>query len=113
MDAKKVQYRAKMFPDMAMCLVPDKSKMVNFFKQKAMSDLLEEYPNITFMEVYFDVQKATGRELTEAVDYFRCGDRYRYDGNYVSRPWLEKELAKLDAILTMTAWIKERTDEVQ
>jgi hypothetical protein len=36
-----------------------------------------------------------------------------YDGNFVSRPWLEKELAKLDAILTMTAWIKENEDEIQ
>ncbi len=110
-DAKKVQYRAKLLPDIAMCLVPNRSNLVNFFKQKAMSDLLEEYPNITFMEVYFDVQKASGSELKEGVEYFRRGDRYMYDGNFVSRPWLEKELAKLDATLTMTAWIKEKENE--
>ena len=111
-DAKKVQYRAKLFPDMAMCLVPDRPKMVNFFKQKAMSDLLEEYPNITFMEVYFDVQNAQGQELKEAVDYFRRGDRYMYDGEFVSRPKLESIISKLPATLTMTAWIKEKEDEL-
>jgi hypothetical protein len=112
-DAKKVQYRAKLLPDIAMCLVPDRSKLVNFFKQKAMSDLLEEYPNITFMEVCFEVQKASSQELRDGVEYFRRGDRYIYDGNFVSRPRLEKELAKLDATLIMTAWIKENEDEIQ
>ena len=107
-NLNKVVYKAKLLPDIAHCLVPDRAKFVNFFKQKAISDLLEEYTNISYFEVYFETQKASDRELYESVEYFKRADgRYHYNGEFVSRERLENELAQLDAMLTMTAWIKE------
>lgn len=111
-DVKKVQWRAKLLPDIALCVVPSRAGLVTMFKRRAMDELLEEHPDITFMEVYFEVQNAQGQELKEAVDYFRRGDRYMYDGEFLSRPKLESIISELPATLTMTAWIKEIKDEV-
>ena len=77
--------------------------------------MLEEYPNVVYSEVYFDLQKAEGRDLYESVEYFKTSDgRYIYNGgNFVSREWLENELSQMPATLTLTAWIKENEDEIQ
>lgn len=113
-DLKKVQYKAKLMPDIAHCLVQNRDDLVKYFKQKAVGDLIEEYPNIIYSEIYFDLQKMSGPELCESVEYFKTvSGRYLYRGEFVSREWLENELSQLDTLLTMTAWIKEKEDEIQ
>ena len=106
-DVKKVQWRAKLLPDIALCIVPNRADLITSFKQRAVDELLEEHPSITFMEIYFDIQNALGQELHEAVEYFRRGDRFMYDGEFMSRSKLESIISQLPATLTMTAWIKE------
>jgi hypothetical protein len=111
-DLNKVVYKAKLLPDIAYCLVQNRDDLIKYFKQKAVGDLIEEYPNITYSEIYFDLQKMSGHELYESVEYFKTASgRYLYQGEFVSREWLKNELAQLDTLLTMTAWIKEKENE--
>jgi hypothetical protein len=111
-DLKKVQYKVKLLPDIAYCLVQSRDYLIKCFKQKAVGDLIEEYPNIIYSEICFDVQKMSGSELYESIEYFKTvSGRYLYQGEFVSRERLEKELSQLDTLLTMTAWIKETENE--
>lgn len=108
-DLTKVQYRVKLLPDIAYCLMQSRDDLIKCFKQKAVGDLFEEYPNIIYSELYFDMQKMSDAQLYESVEYFKTvSGRYLYQGKFVSREYLEQELSQLDTQLIMTARIKEK-----
>jgi hypothetical protein len=107
-DLTKIQSITRLFPDMTFIIPELRASFITSAKQRAVCDLLENYPT-DYFEISFELQKPDGRELWEAVEYFRCSDgRYLYDGNIVSRNWLAEELAQLDYKLHMTAWVKEK-----
>lgn len=91
----------------------DVDRLILLNKQRAIHDLLEKYPRITFCEISFELQKASGLELNESVEQFKCRDgRYILDGNIVSREYVAKELSKVYNKLLMTAWIEETEKEI-
>jgi hypothetical protein len=108
----KVQSVSRLLPYLSYCIGIDIDKLVILNKQKMVHDLIEKYPTITYCEITFDLQKASGAELNESVENFKCADgRYIYDGNVVSRGFIADKLSKNDTKLIMTAWIKESEGE--
>ena len=113
-DLNNVQYVSKLLLPLAYNLKIDIEELITAEKKRAVAELFENYPTITYCEISFTTQKASRSEVNEAVEYFKCRDgRYIYDGEFVSREFLEKELSQIDANLFMTAWIKEKENEVQ
>ena len=107
-NLKKVKYVVNLLPDMAYCLVQDREEMISVFKEKAVFDLLREHPKLTYFEASFDLQKMNKAELNESVEYFKTvSGRYLYEGNFVSREYLEKELSQIDSRIVLTAKIAE------
>ena len=107
-NLKKVKYVVNLLPDMAYCLISDRDEMISTFKHKAIQDLLDEYPKLTYFEATFDLQKMNKAELSESIEYFKTiSGRYLYEGNFVSREYLEQELSQIDSRIVMTAAIKE------
>ena len=110
-ELNKVQYVSKILPYLSHCLGTDVDRLILLCKQKAVHDLLEKYPSITYCEISFDFQKASAAEVYESVENFKCADgRYIYNGDFVSREFLGNELSRIDAKLVMTAWIKEKSE---
>lgn len=107
-NLKKVQYVVRLLPDIAYCLVADRDEMISTFKHKAIQDLFDEHPKLTYLEASFGLQKVNKAELNECVEYFKTiSGRYLYEGNFVSREYLEKELAQIDSKIVLTAAIAE------
>ena len=107
-NLKKIRYVVNLLPDMAYCLVADRDEMVSTFKHKAVQDLLDEHPKLTYFEATFDLQKMNKAELSESVEYFKTiSGRYLYEGNFVSREYLEEALAQVTSKIVLTANIEE------
>lgn len=107
-NLKKIRYVVKLLPDMAYCLAADRDEMVSTFKHKAVQDLLDEHPKLTYFEAIFDLQKMNKAELSESVEYFKTiSGRYLYEGNFVSREYLEEELSQVTSKIVLTASIEE------
>lgn len=107
-NLKTVKYVVRLLPDLAYCLVPDREEMLSVFKEKAVFDLLREHPKLTYFEASFDIQKVNKAELNECIEYFKTiSGRYLYEGDFVSREYLEKELSQIDSKIVMTATIAE------
>jgi hypothetical protein len=94
-----------------LCSDVDVDRLILLNKQRAVYELLEKYPRITFCEISFELQKESGAKLNESVEQFKCRDgRYIVDGKIVSREYVAKELSQIYSKLLMTAWIKESED---
>jgi hypothetical protein len=80
-------------------------------KKKMVFDLLETYPSMEYRSIKFERLRPNQRELCEAVEKFKCLDgRYYFDGDFVSRKQLEKELALKDYKIVMCAYVKEEIE---
>ena len=107
-NLKKVKYVVNLLPDMAYCLVSDRDEMILTFKHKAIQDVLDDHPKLTYFEATFDLQKMNKAELNESVEYFKTvSGRYLYEGNFVSREYLEKELSQVTSKIVLIASIRE------
>ena len=107
-NLKKVQYVVKLLPDMAHCLVANRAEMISAFKHRVLQDLLNDHPNLVYFEASFDITKVNSAELGECVEFFKTmSGRYLYEGNFVSREFLEKELSSIDSKIVLTAKIGE------
>ena len=70
--------------------------------------LLEKYPSTEYRSIIFEVFKPESQELCKLVESFKYSDgQYHYDGNFVSREWLEKELSQKDYKVSMSVYIAE------
>lgn len=107
-NLKKVRYVVNLLPDMAYCLAADRNALISTFKHKAMQDLLDEHPNLVYLEASFEVTKVNHKELCECVEFYKTvSGRYLYEGNFVSREFLEKELSEITSKIVLTAGIGE------
>lgn len=104
----KVQFVSRFPTYLMLCSSVDVDGLILLNKQKAVYELLEKYPRITFCEISFELQKENEAELNESVEQFKCRDgRYIVDGEIVSREYVAKKLSQIYSKLLMTAWIKE------
>lgn len=74
-------------------------------KKRMVCDLMDEYPENRYELVCFDVE-GSDAELFEAIEHnFKGRDgRYHYDGNFVSREFLEKKFENIPCQIRLTAY---------